>query len=131
MTEPEQPPRRASDPRDYDPRPYREAPPNGRHLPAWAQAVGIVGVPGLIALGLLGFIPGVPSPIDRIEASNRTAAEAVGRELRRNRATQGHIFQALYAICVRLPSHPQAPPCDLRTRPPDRWDGRGDFEGGS
>ena len=45
-------------------------------LPPWARALAIVGLPGFIALYLLGAIPGLPSPIHELRESLAALASA-------------------------------------------------------
>lgn len=42
--------------------PPAPSPING--LPVWVKAVAVVGLPGLLVLGLLGFLPWVASPLE-------------------------------------------------------------------
>lgn len=81
-------------------------------IPNWAQALGYVGIPGFIALAVLGFVPGVKSPIDRIETAVAAAAETTDQGLKQNRETQKQILETLRAICDRLPNtNPRAHKC--------------------
>jgi hypothetical protein len=81
-------------------------------LPMWAQGLAMVGVPSFIALALLGFIPGVTSPIDRLEHALTIHNDATANELEKNREVQKSMVQVLRAICYRLPSSGQLPKCE-------------------
>jgi hypothetical protein len=78
----------------------------------WAQGLAMVGVPSFIALALLGFIPGVTSPIDRLEHALDAHNNATASELEKNREVQKSMVQVLRAICYRLPSSGQLPKCE-------------------
>jgi hypothetical protein len=81
-------------------------------LPKWAQLLTWVGVPSFLTLFLLGAIPGMASPIDRITMAlsvhNQTMLdhESAGRE------RQQEVLRVLKAICYRLPPRLNTPPCD-------------------
>ena len=81
-------------------------------LPKWAQVIGWVGVPAAITFFLLGAIPGVASPIDRIveavKLHNQTMIDHDAKDVARITGLQ----HTLAAICYRLPENPRAPRCD-------------------
>ena len=81
-------------------------------LPMWAQGAAMVGVPSFIALALLGFIPGINSPIDRLEHALSDHNAATAQELEKNRQVQQAMVQVLRAICYRLPNNSQLPKCE-------------------
>lgn len=81
-------------------------------LPMWVQGVAMVGVPSLIAFILLGVVPGVPSPIDRLEHALSDHNQATASELEKNREVQKAMVQVLRAICYRLPNSGQLPKCE-------------------
>ena len=64
----------------------------GRDLPWWVRTIALVGVPGFIALGLLGMIPGVSSPFIRIEQAMAVIANTMREHDQTARATL-HINQ--------------------------------------
>lgn len=72
----------------------------------------MIGVPSFIALALLGLIPGVTSPIDRLERAVATHNEATAQELEKNREVQKAMVNVLRAICYRLPNSNQLPRCE-------------------
>ena len=78
----------------------------------WVQGVAMVGVPSFIALALLGFIPGIMSPIDRLEKGLLDHNQATAQELEKNREVQKAMVQVLRAICYRLPNSSQLPKCE-------------------
>ena len=78
----------------------------------WVQGVAMVGVPSFIALALLGFIPGIMSPIDRLERGISDHNTATAQELEKNREVQKAMVQVLRAICYRLPNSSQLPKCE-------------------
>jgi hypothetical protein len=78
----------------------------------WVQGLAMVGVPSFIALALLGFIPGVTSPIDRLEHALVVHSDATAGELEKNREVQKSMVQVLRAICYRLSSSGQLPKCE-------------------
>jgi len=81
-------------------------------LPLWVQGVAMVGVPSFIALALLGFIPGMTSPIDRLERGQSEHNQATAQELEKNREVQKAMVQVLRAICYRLPNQNTLPRCE-------------------
>lgn len=82
-------------------------------LPLWVQGIAMVGVPSFIALALLGFIPGITSPIDRLEHAINNHNDATAAELEKNREVQKAMVQVLRAICYRLPNLAgQLPRCE-------------------
>lgn len=79
----------------------------------WVQGLAMVGVPSFIALALLGFIPGIVSPIDRLEHALNEHNNATAGELEKNREVQKSMVQVLRAICYRLPNLTgQLPKCE-------------------
>ena len=96
-------------------------PPNGTK-PLVIQLIGLVGFSGAVVFALLGMIPGVRSPIDRIENTLATSTAETANNLRRNRAVQREMLDILRAICVRLPAPPSAPSCYLYRQDPDQGD---------
>ncbi len=109
---------------DYmiDEREISDEPRKIRYVPAYtsmptkitsiAQGIGIIGIPGFIALALLGFVPGLRSPIDRLENALVAHNEATAQELEKNREVQKSMIQVLRAICYRLPGSGTLPRCD-------------------
>lgn len=81
-------------------------------LPMWAQGIAIVGVPSFIALALLGFIPGIRSPIDRLETGLIVHNSATAQELEKNRDVQRQMVKVLRAICYRMAAGPNSPKCE-------------------
>ena len=81
-------------------------------LPIWVQGIALVGVPSFIALALLGFIPGMTSPIDRLERGQSEHNQATAQELEKNREVQRAMVQVLRAICYRLPNQTTLPRCE-------------------
>lgn len=72
----------------------------------------MIGVPSFIALALLGFIPGIYSPIDRIEHGLNVHNQITAEELEKNREVQKAMVQVLRAICYRLPNSATLPRCE-------------------
>jgi len=72
----------------------------------------MVGVPSFIALAVLGFIPGITSPIDRIEKGIAEHNGVTAAELEKNREVQKAMVQVLRAICYRLPNQSTLPKCE-------------------
>ena len=68
---------------------------NGFGLPALVRAVGVVGVPALIAFYLLGMIPYVPSPFREITAS----VNAVASTLTKHEMTTAESIRVSRLIC--------------------------------
>jgi hypothetical protein len=83
-------------------------------MPGWAQAIGYIGIPGFIAVAMLGFVPGLRSPIDRLEAAQKSAATEMAEQQAATRLEQRATLALLRAICYRLPENPSAPPCYTR-----------------
>ena len=69
-------------------------------LPWWVKAVAVVGLPGFIALFLIGAIPFLPSPIFTIQKTLDSHAAETHEQTRAIRVicnvlAEGHALQAL------------------------------------
>ena len=69
-------------------------------LPIWVKACAIVGFPALLSLYLLGAIPGLPSPILRLQHTLDSHAEETHEQTRTlrvicHRLSEGHPLQGL------------------------------------
>lgn len=71
-------------------------------LPGWAHAIGYIGVPSIIVFFLLGMIPGLVSPQEKVFVNHETKA-AIREE---------RIIKLLTGICYRLPDKINIPACE-------------------
>lgn len=53
-----------------------------KNVPWWVSLIGTIGVPGFIALYVLGAVPGLPSPIDRAITRMEQATDTVNTDHR-------------------------------------------------
>lgn len=55
------------------------------NLPPWVQAIAIVGFPAIVAMFLLGMLPFLPSPINRLVETQNALAESIQKHDRTTR----------------------------------------------
>ena len=77
-------------------------------IPVWAKVAATIGLPGFIALYLLGAIPGLTSPLVAGVAAHQQAM--TNHETNDVERTQ-KLINAVIAVCLRLPDKPNAPRC--------------------
>ena len=75
------------------------------------QITAFLGVPTLLVFYLLGAVPGIASPIDRIIAATTANNQSMIDHDRNDGIRQEAVIRALQNICFRLPANPNAPNC--------------------
>ena len=77
-------------------------------LPVWAKVVGMIGLPGFIALYFIGAIPGLGSPlVTELKANQDAMVKHETNEVERT----NKLLNAVIAVCLRLPDKPNVPRC--------------------
>lgn len=87
-------------------------------LPGWRDILAKYGAWTLLVFYLVGAIPFVKSPVDKVSADLTTAIAAHNADalaqLKSNRDVQMDILYTMRAICYRMPQTASQPPCSPR-----------------